>query len=234
MSNKYYSRRAYNYTTFFYQYIAIRVGNTSMLTQNNSNFADDKSFSFIKTSVFFIKSSLLFTSCGQSDNNTSLVSIMTWRRTGNKQLSKPMMAFLLAHLRVTRPRSGWTPSTQYTHECDNERRPISPVNHYMQKLSWLPTRATPQLYITNHVTGDSPQKWHSKWIYTPMTWHYLSKSLSEQQARLLSDKSYGDINIVHFIDISLKIGSYVPMSLCMVAKRIMLLRMRIICYTEKH
>ena len=41
----------------------------------------------------FINISLKFTPNGPVDNVSALVQIMTWRRTSNKPLSEPMMAF---------------------------------------------------------------------------------------------------------------------------------------------
>ena len=50
-----------------------------------------------------IKISLKFIPKGPINNTPVLVQIMAWRRSGDKPLSEPMMARLLAHICVTRP-----------------------------------------------------------------------------------------------------------------------------------
>ena len=50
-----------------------------------------------------IKISLKFVPKGPIQNIAALVQIRTWRRSGDKPLSEPMMARLPTHLCVTRP-----------------------------------------------------------------------------------------------------------------------------------
>ena len=50
-----------------------------------------------------IKISLKFLPKGPINNIPTLVPIMTWRRPGDKPLSKPMMVSLLTHICTTRP-----------------------------------------------------------------------------------------------------------------------------------
>ena len=50
-----------------------------------------------------IKISLKFVPKGPMKNTPALIQIMTWRRSGDKPLSEPMMISLLTHICVTRP-----------------------------------------------------------------------------------------------------------------------------------
>ena len=78
--------------------------NTFMPKQNGRRFADD-TFKriFLNENVrISIKISLKFVPKGPINNIPALVQIMTWRRSGDKPLSKPMMASLLTHICVTR------------------------------------------------------------------------------------------------------------------------------------
>ena len=80
--------------------------NTLRPRQNGRRFADD-TFKriFLNENVrFSIKISLKFVPKGPINNNPALVQIMAWRRSGDKPLSEPMMASLLMHICVTRPR----------------------------------------------------------------------------------------------------------------------------------
>ena len=84
---------------------SITVFNTLRPRQDGRHFADD-----IFTCNFFnenccilIKFSLKYVRKGPIDNNPALVQIMTWRRSGDKPLSEPMMISLLTHICVTWP-----------------------------------------------------------------------------------------------------------------------------------
>ena len=58
-----------------------------------------------------IKISLKFLPKGPINNIPAMVPIMTWRRPGNKPLSKPMMVSLLTHICATRPQ--WVKDINY-------------------------------------------------------------------------------------------------------------------------
>ena len=58
-------------------------------------------FSLIK--FVSIKISLKFVPKGRINNNSALVQIMAWRRSGAKPLSEPMMVSLLTHICITLP-----------------------------------------------------------------------------------------------------------------------------------
>ena len=60
-------------------------------------------FSWMNMFEFWFKSSLKFVPKGPINNIPTLVQKMAWRRPGDKPLSEPMMASLLAHICVTRP-----------------------------------------------------------------------------------------------------------------------------------
>ena len=79
--------------------------NTLRPRQDGRHFADD-----ILTCIFFnengcilIRFSLKYVRRGSIDNNLALVQIMTWRRSGDKPLSEPMMIISPTHIGVTRP-----------------------------------------------------------------------------------------------------------------------------------
>ena len=81
------------------------VFNTLRPWQDGRHFADD-----IFTCIFFnenccilIKFSLKYVNKGPIDNNTALVQIMAWRRSGDKPLSETMMISLPTHICVIRP-----------------------------------------------------------------------------------------------------------------------------------
>ena len=79
--------------------------NTLRPRQNGRRFADD-TFKriFLNENVrILIKISLKFVPKGPMNNSPALVQIMTWRRSGDKPLSEPMMVSLLTHICVTRP-----------------------------------------------------------------------------------------------------------------------------------
>ena len=84
--------------------------------RDRRHFADD-----IFTYIFFsenccilIKCSLKYIRKGPIDNNSALVQIMAWRRSGDKPLSEPMMISSTTHICVTRPQ--WVYSN---HWCGN-------------------------------------------------------------------------------------------------------------------
>ena len=88
------------------------VFNTLRTRQDRRHFADD-----IFTCIFFnenccilIKFSLKYVRKGPIDNNSALVQIMAWRRSGDNPLSEPMMISLPTHICVTRPHwvNDWT------------------------------------------------------------------------------------------------------------------------------
>ena len=79
--------------------------NTFRPRQNGCHFADDtlERFFLNQNVRNSINISLKFVPKGWIHNITSLVQMMAWRRPGDKPLSEPMMARLLAHICVTRP-----------------------------------------------------------------------------------------------------------------------------------
>ena len=78
--------------------------NTLRLRQNGRRFADTFKCIFLKQNVrISIQISLKFVPKGPINNNPALVQIMAWRRSGDKPLSKPIMARLPMHICVTRP-----------------------------------------------------------------------------------------------------------------------------------
>ena len=79
--------------------------NTLRPRQNGRHFAEDiLKCNFLNENVWIpIKISLKFVPKGSINYIPALVQIMTWRRTGDKPLSEPMMVSLLAHVCVTRP-----------------------------------------------------------------------------------------------------------------------------------
>ena len=100
--------------------------------QNDRRFADD-TFKRIfpnENVRISIKISLKFVPKGPINIIPSLVQIMTWRRSGDKPLSEPMMVSLLTHICVTRPQwvlnvaIAWSISAWHTHEKQ-------PVAHMM-------------------------------------------------------------------------------------------------------
>ena len=74
------------------------AGSTDPLTprprQNGRHFPDDIFKCMILNENVWIPNTirLKFVPKGQIDNNTALVQVMAWRRTGDKPLSEPMMA----------------------------------------------------------------------------------------------------------------------------------------------
>ena len=60
-------------------------------------------FFFYENVRISIKISLKFVRKDPINNNSALVQIMAWRRSGDKLLSEPMMVSLLTHVCVTWP-----------------------------------------------------------------------------------------------------------------------------------
>ena len=86
--------------------------NTLRPRQEGRHFADD-TFKriFLNENVrVLIKVSLRFVPKGPINNNSPLVQIMAWRRSGDKPLSESMTVCLLTHICVTRPQ--WVNSSQ--------------------------------------------------------------------------------------------------------------------------
>ena len=81
------------------------VFNTLRPRQNGRRFADDtfKRIYLNENVRISIKISMKFVPMSPINNNSSLVQIMAWRRSGDKPVSKPMMVSLLTHICVTRP-----------------------------------------------------------------------------------------------------------------------------------
>ena len=79
--------------------------NTLRPRQNWRHFADDifKCILLNENALIAIKISLKFVPKGPINNIPALVQIMAWLRPGDKPLSEPMMASLLAHISITRP-----------------------------------------------------------------------------------------------------------------------------------
>ena len=73
--------------------------------QNGRHFLDDtfKHIFLNENVVISIEISLKFVPKGPINNMPALVSIMAWRRPGDKPLSEPMMVRLPTHICVTRP-----------------------------------------------------------------------------------------------------------------------------------
>ena len=79
--------------------------NTLRLRRNEQHFADDifKRIFFNENVWISLKISLKFVPKGPIINIPTLVQIMSWRRSGDKPLSEPMMVSLPTHICVTRP-----------------------------------------------------------------------------------------------------------------------------------
>ena len=87
------------------QYIQRDWVNTLRPRQNGRHFADDtfKCIFLNETFRISIKISLKFVPKDPINNIPALVQIMTWRRSGDKPLSEPMMVSLPTHICVTQP-----------------------------------------------------------------------------------------------------------------------------------
>ena len=79
--------------------------NTLRPGQDGSHFADAIFMCIFinENCCTLITLSLKYVRKNPIDNNPALVQIMTWRRSGDKPLSEPMMNILLTHICVTRP-----------------------------------------------------------------------------------------------------------------------------------
>ena len=79
--------------------------NTLRPRQDGRQFADDifMCIFFSENCCILIKFSFKYVRNGPIDNNSALVQIMAWRRSGDKPLCEPMMVILLTHICVTRP-----------------------------------------------------------------------------------------------------------------------------------
>ena len=89
----------YAYTQRLVWYI-----NTWRPGQDGCHFADIFTCIFINENCCILtKFSLKYVRKDPIDNNPALVQIMSWRRSGNKPLSEPMMISLLTHICITRP-----------------------------------------------------------------------------------------------------------------------------------
>ena len=82
----------------------ILIINTLSLRQNGCHFPEDiLKWIFLNENVLIsIKISLKFVPNGPINIITALVQIMTWRRPGDKPLSKPMVVSFPTHIFVTR------------------------------------------------------------------------------------------------------------------------------------
>ena len=78
--------------------------NTLRSRRNEQLFADNifKRIFFNENVWISITISLKFVRKGSNNNIPALVQIMAWRRSGDKQLSEPMMVSLPTHICVTR------------------------------------------------------------------------------------------------------------------------------------
>ena len=96
------------------------IGETHIFISKLTHWGRDKMAAVSQTTLsnaFFlnenirisIKISLKFLPKGPINNNSALVQIMAWRRSGDKSLSEPMMVNLLTHICVTRPQ--WVKSS---------------------------------------------------------------------------------------------------------------------------
>ena len=87
--------------------------NTLRPRQNGGNFSDDIfNCIFLNENVLIsIQISLKFVPKGPIKNMPALVSIMAWRRIGNKPLSEPIVVSLLTHICATRPQ--WVNRCKY-------------------------------------------------------------------------------------------------------------------------
>ena len=97
----YWSDFAYKPTgSFFY------LLNTMRSRQNDRQFPDDmlKCIWLNENVYIYMKISLKFVSNGPIKNILALVQIMVWRRPGDKSLYEWIMASLLPHICITRPR----------------------------------------------------------------------------------------------------------------------------------
>ena len=88
--------------------------NTLRPRRNERHFADDifKRIFFNENVWISIKISLKFVPKGPINNIPALVQIMTWRRSGDKPLSEPMMVSLPTHICVIRPQ--WVKSREFS------------------------------------------------------------------------------------------------------------------------
>ena len=103
-----------------HKYEKVTYLNTLRPRQNGHHFADDIfKCIFLNENVWIqIKISLKFVPKGPINNIPALVQIMARHRPGDKSLSEPMVASLLAHICVTRPQ--WVNVAWWCHVwCQN-------------------------------------------------------------------------------------------------------------------
>ena len=109
-------------------YIWPLILNTLRPRRNEQHFAEDifKRIFFNENVWILIQISLKFVPNGPINNIPALVKIMSWRRSGDKPLSEPMMVSLPTHICVTRP--------QWVKELWDKITPIPQVGH-LHKIS---------------------------------------------------------------------------------------------------
>ena len=83
-------------SSYSYTHCSISL-NTLRPRQNGRHFPDDifKVIFFYGNCFILIKISLKFVPCALFDNIPALVQIMAWRRSGDKPLSEPMIAYVV-------------------------------------------------------------------------------------------------------------------------------------------
>ena len=112
----------------------------SLRPRRNRRYNADDIFKciFLNENVWIpAKISLKFVPKGPISNIPALVQIMTWRRSGDKLFSEPMMVSLLTHICVTRPQ--WVntlrPRQNGRHFADNIFKYI-----FLNENVWIPIK----------------------------------------------------------------------------------------------
>ena len=88
--------------------IQAAIGTSTLVAQNSRQFTDDISkFIFVNGDVWIaIKISPRFFPNGPIDYKSTLVQLIAWRRSGDKPLSEPIMAwFIGAYMRYSASKS---------------------------------------------------------------------------------------------------------------------------------